>query len=129
MQNWSVRFTMLPLLAASVAGCGSDAESRVVEQFPSQDGARVAKLMDERHFGPGTAGDIVSVTLNRRGEKSPAGDILVLEANEPYPGHPERLVSVQWRSPTQLTVHFRHATADTIVQRFAGIDIATIEDR
>jgi hypothetical protein len=131
MMTARVRFVALSLAIGQVGACGSDTETRVVEQSVSPDGNWVAKLVSEHHFGSGTAGDIIRVTLNRKNDDGQAGDVLVLQPadTETYPGQPAKHVSLQWRGPNQLALRFRQATADTIVQRYAGVDITTTEQR
>jgi hypothetical protein len=126
MHRHHIQGTIL-LFGMMLGGCGSDTETRVIEQSVSPDGAWVARLLDEHHFGPGTAGDVLRVTLNRKEVDREAQDILLLRPSdtEPYPGRPASHVQLHWLAPDHLSVIYREATAEMVMVRYAGINISS----
>jgi hypothetical protein len=121
------RFSQIPLvLMYLLSACRQDVERKVVQAVRSPDGVWLAKEVHEQHFGPGTAGYIVSVTLTRSGDNGPGDFVLALEPPQDHAPDPRAVVAIQWNSPTNLQLSYGGAPADTVVSRFAGVDINVV---
>lgn len=115
------------LLLATLSACGDDTQVTAFETAKSPDGRWVAKAIDERHFGPGAAGDVLRVTLQLSHRGTPV-DVLVLNPSdaEPYPGRPASHVRIRWLSPSALQVECRDAQVGLRMAEFEGVQVSTV---
>ena len=122
-------FTFVALaFVATTYGC-NDIQTTEFARAESPDHLWIVKAIDERHFGPGAAGDLLRVTLQRQGGNGAPGDILVLSPpdDQPYQGHPSSYIQIKWLNPSHLELSYRAATIDLQVVKYAGLQISTVE--
>jgi len=96
------------MYVATICGCSQDVQTTEFARAISPNRQWIAKAIDERHFGPGTAGDVLRVTLQPVTGHSPPGDVLVLSPpeTEAAPGHPSSHLRISWSGPTKVALGY-----------------------
>ena len=110
---------------SALCACSDDTKRTTLAEVRSPDGQWVARINQEQHFGPGTAGILGIVELQRIVSKGEPVQVLLLEQPDAHSDH----LRAMWRSPSHLELGYRDAQVDFQAVKAGGIEIATTEFR